>query len=47
MKPYIKMYGLVLVASAIVGFMIAEQLYLTGILLIVAIILVIVITHLK
>jgi hypothetical protein len=47
MKPYIKMYGLVLVASAIVGLMIAEQLYLTGILLIVAIILVIVITHLK
>ena len=47
MKPYIKMYGLVLVASAIVGFMIAEQLYLTGILLIVAIILVIVIKHLK
>jgi hypothetical protein len=47
MKPYIKMYGLVLVASAILGFMIAEQLYFTGIVLIVSIILAIVIAHLK
>ena len=47
MKPYVKIYGIVVVASAILGVLIAEQLYFTGILLIVSVILAIAIVSWK